>query len=254
MAIYVDLDFTKTASDDLIKAGIGDSLCYSTCNFDWLLSHLILKTPFDEEVFKILQPFQEELLNYQGNLRDEKFMQLLYEILIISGISMTICKGSYPASQGEHLIAHYLEMKYPKILEVHFHGLQIAVTTLSMIEIQEKFLKANELKLKNFDINLSYLINLFDKNEEVALNCRNELQQKNISNQKLIGINEDLKNTQKELLKVFISKEKILDIYKKFSLPQKPQDLEINQEIYEEALNNAFIIRNRLTSLDFIYQ
>ena len=42
LAIYCDLNILAAAPERLIKSGIGDSLCFSTCQFDWLLSHLIL--------------------------------------------------------------------------------------------------------------------------------------------------------------------------------------------------------------------
>ena len=37
-------------------------------------------------------------------------MRALARTLVLSGIGMTICGGSYPASQGEHLISHYIDM------------------------------------------------------------------------------------------------------------------------------------------------
>ena len=50
-----------------------------------------------------------------------------------------IGEGSYPASQGEHLIAHTMEMKHGSTLMESYHGEQIGVTTLcTMAEIQEE--------------------------------------------------------------------------------------------------------------------
>ena len=37
-------------------------------------------------------------------------IEALTRVLLLSGFGMTICGGSYPASQGEHLISHYIEM------------------------------------------------------------------------------------------------------------------------------------------------
>ena len=51
---------------------------------------------------------------------------------------MTLCGGSYPASQGEHLVSHYLDMfAQPKSL----HGEQVAVATLAMARLQERMLE-----------------------------------------------------------------------------------------------------------------
>ena len=53
------------------------------------------------------------------------------------GFGMTICGGSYPASQGEHLISHYVDMFAPAGCATLFHGEQMAVATLTMARLQE---------------------------------------------------------------------------------------------------------------------
>ena len=55
---------------------------------------------------------------------------------MVSGLAMQHCGSSMPASQGEHLIAHARELLFPD-LPSHFHGLEIAVTTLTMSRIQD---------------------------------------------------------------------------------------------------------------------
>ncbi len=64
-------------------------------------------------------------------------MRALARTLVLSGIGMTICGGSYPASQGEHLISHYIDMFAPADRGTYLHGEQVAVTTLTMARIQE---------------------------------------------------------------------------------------------------------------------
>ena len=46
---------------------------------------------------------------------------------MLSGFGMTICGGSYPASQGEHLISHHIEMMPPLGWEPALHGEQIVI-------------------------------------------------------------------------------------------------------------------------------
>ena len=50
-AVIADFDIIKNAPKRLIKAGIGDSLCFYGCWFDWYLSHQILGTRFDDKLF-----------------------------------------------------------------------------------------------------------------------------------------------------------------------------------------------------------
>ncbi len=250
-AIYFDLDVISKAPKNLIKAGIGDSLCYYSCHFDWLLSHLVAGTDFNVKVFEILKPLQEKLINFRGDITDRDFIELLCKILTVSGFTMYLCKGSYPASQGEHLIAHFLEMKYPEILKNYFHGEQIAITTLTMIGIQESFLKLRRLELKNNKVDLEYLKNLFNGDVHIANECLEEMKKKAFLKINLKKVNEDLDIIKKKLAKTTISKKKMLEIYDRFNLLQSNQDLKIANIFYKEAINNSHLIRNRLTTLDF---
>ena len=133
IAVFCDLGIIKSAPQNMIKAGLGDAMCFYSCWFDWYLSHLILQTKFDERPFKILEKKMEFLVkNYQKfSLGDEKFIKILIEILLLSGAGMTMAGGSYPASQSEHLIAHAIEMKFTKKMHDILHGNQIVVTTLT---------------------------------------------------------------------------------------------------------------------------
>ena len=99
-AIYLDLDLLINSPKRMIKAGIGDSICISTCKFDWLLSNLLLDSYYNEEAFDLISDLYQKLLNYDDKINDKNFIILLAKILINSGISMTISGGSYPASQS----------------------------------------------------------------------------------------------------------------------------------------------------------
>ncbi len=172
LAIFCDLDILSNSPIDLIKAGIGDSLCYYSCYFDWFLSHLILGTEFNEELFHILAPYQDQLIKYNKNhFRDKDFMKNLIEILIISGLTMYIGRGSYSASQSEHLIAHFLDMKYPDLMDKYFHGQKIAVTTITTMQKQNDFLQKNNFSFKSYDHNLDYFIKLFNLDRILAQEC-----------------------------------------------------------------------------------
>ena len=75
-------------------------------------------------------------------------MRALARTLVLSGLGMTICGGSYPASQGEHLISHYIDMFAPADRGDYFHGEQVAVATLTMARIQEEVLAAGPPRLQ----------------------------------------------------------------------------------------------------------
>ena len=88
-------------------------------------------------------------------------MRALARTLVLSGIGMTICGGSYPASQGEHLISHYIDMFAPAGRATYFHGEQVAVATLTMARIQEEVLAGGPPRLRAVAVTCAELQRLF---------------------------------------------------------------------------------------------
>lgn len=140
--IFCDLEVLAKAPKRLILSGLGDSLCRTTAQADWLLSHLLFKTAYNPLPFDLLKPYEYELFSNSDKLcsGDIGAIGLLIKTLLISGAGMVIAGGSYPASQAEHLIAHTMEMKYGSKLPETYHGEQIGVTTLIMAAIQRQFI------------------------------------------------------------------------------------------------------------------
>lgn len=140
VGVFCDLSIITAAPARLSKSGFGDSLARSTAQADWLLSHLLLGTEYKELPFTLLATLEPQLLeNARGIAKaDPQSIELLMQTLLLSGLGMTIAGGSYPASQGEHMIAHAYEMLSDD--DTSLHGEQIAVTTLMMAAMQERLL------------------------------------------------------------------------------------------------------------------
>ena len=242
---FFDINFLEKSPKRLIKSGIGDSICLNTCNFDWLLANFFTNKQYNIKIYNILKEKFDMLCN--SSYEDPKFMKILCQNLIYSGFAMTIFGSSDPASQSEHLMSHYLEMKYPKIAKNKFHGEHIAICCLIITKIQEKILKKNKINFKNPNLKLTQINKIFsDKN--IAESCYRQLQNKKIDNN---GMKQKLKQhwptLKNKLSKNFITTDKITKIYNKFDL--ETTDVE-NKKLYNEAKNNAFIIRDRFTCLD----
>jgi glycerol-1-phosphate dehydrogenase [NAD(P)+] len=129
----------------LILSGLGDALCRCTAQADWLLSHLLLGTPFREAPFRLLEPFERELFERAAGLTrgDSAAIALLMQSLIASGKGMVLAGGSYPASQGEHVLAHTVEFLHRsegREAPASYHGEQIGEMTLLMANLQRRIL------------------------------------------------------------------------------------------------------------------
>ncbi|MGQ0665300.1 MAG: iron-containing alcohol dehydrogenase, partial [Pseudomonadota bacterium] len=137
--IFFDLSILAAAPVRLIRAGLGDSLARATAQADWLLAHLVLGRPYRSAPFRLLAEEEEALFSAPEALiaGDLEAMAHLARTLVLSGFGMAVCGGSHPASQGEHLISHYMEMRCAPDLSEPLHGEQIGVTTLTMARLQE---------------------------------------------------------------------------------------------------------------------
>jgi len=138
---FFDLEVACRAPVPLIRAGIGECICRPTAQADWLLAHLLLDRPYREAPFALLAADEPELYAHSGAAvaGDLDTMARLVRLLVLSGLGMSLCGGSEPASQGEHMIAHYLEMMWPEP-EAAYHGEQTGVCAIAMAELQARLL------------------------------------------------------------------------------------------------------------------
>ena len=61
--VFMDLEVLAHAPARMIRAGLGDSLCRSTAQADWLLSHHLLGTPYRRAPFALLAQDESMLLD-----------------------------------------------------------------------------------------------------------------------------------------------------------------------------------------------
>ena len=146
--VFLDLGVLAAAPTRMIRAGLGDSICRPTAQADWLLSHLVLDRPYREVPFALLAADEPHLFGEAAALvrGDLAAIRALARTLVLSGFGMTLVGGSFPASQGEHLISHYLEMMRPPEIAEAFHGEQVGgVAALAMARLQDAMLARPEL-------------------------------------------------------------------------------------------------------------
>jgi len=67
---------------------------------------------------------------------DIAVMERLIRTLVLSGFGTPSMERAKPASQGEHLVSHYIDMLGDPERPLIYHGEQIGVTTLSVARLQ----------------------------------------------------------------------------------------------------------------------
>ncbi|WP_253299971.1 iron-containing alcohol dehydrogenase [Wolbachia endosymbiont of Chironomus riparius] len=245
-AIYIDIGIIANSPSRLTLSGFADFICRSTVQADWLLSHLLLNTEYNTLPFTLIYEMEQILLReYIGLAKNDiETVLILMEALLISGIGMVISGGSYSASQGEHIIAHAIEM----ITEDYslLHGEKIAVTSITMANLQEKILSMRNLNFKSFSTDIQSVKKYFNTKE-----CIQIFEQKQIIQQKVKKIIhqkwEDISFAIKQNL---LHVEHLQKIFTELSIPHLPEHLGWNKDQYHEIVSLAFATRDRFTFLD----
>lgn len=252
--VFMDLKVLAEAPVRMIRSGLGDSVCRSTAQADWLLSHFIFNDVYRQAPFDLLADDEEALFAEPEALLggDLEAMRRLARTLVLSGFGMTICGGSYPASQGEHLISHTLEMRPPPGWPEPFHGEQIAVTTCVMARLQERILNGPRPRLSPSKATKTSLLEYFGN--ETGTACWNEFQLKRATAARAEQINTRLERNwaeiQETISKICIAPDRIAATLSRAGAPVSFTDIGLSREFFASAIVHAREIRNRYTFLD----
>jgi glycerol-1-phosphate dehydrogenase [NAD(P)+] len=247
--------FMARAPSRLIAAGFGDAMARATAQTDWLMSHLVLGTPYRKAPFELLHEDEAAMILNASAVQkgDVGAVELLTRSLVMSGFGMTICGGSYPASQGEHLIAHYIDM-LGEGLPLAYHGEHIAITTLTMARMQERLLSQTSLQLTAVpETSADFTSRL---GEDLGASCWTAYAPKNFDSAARDRINANLRDwpdIRKQLRAAGRPSADIEAALLAVRAPTKPEDAGIPRAFYREAVVNARLIRDRFTSLDLAH-
>ncbi len=140
VAVLADVEVLAKAPARMLTSGYADLLSSFLANTDWRLANLIMDQSFSPIPGSIVYSAIDRCISAaegikEGNIRAVK---ILMESLILSGYSMAAAGSSAPASGGEHLISHYLDMvAYQNERHPALHGLQVALGTLLTSKLYE---------------------------------------------------------------------------------------------------------------------
>jgi len=250
---FFDLAVLAAAPKRMIRAGLGDSVCRATAQTDWLMSHLLLDTPYRQLPFDLLADEEPLLLDMAGDLvaGSIEAMRVLVRTLILSGLGTAIFGSSAPASQAEHLVSHYIDMLAPPTRPHVFHGEQVGVTTLSMARLQEALL-ASPPVLKADTVTEQEVIDHFGA--ELGRSVWPEFAAKRLDAVKADELNHRI-STQwtaisARLAQGFLPRARIEAVLQAAGGPTTPEGIHLDRGFYEAAVLHGREIRNRFTVLD----
>ena len=180
-------------------------------------------------------------------------MRALARTLVLSGLGMTICGGSYPASQGEHLISHYIDMFAPADRGDYFHGEQVAVATLTMARIQEEVLAAGPPTIAAVPDHRAPC-SRHRLGPDIGESCWREFEPKRLTAETAPPLTQRAARVWNDLCRrirrASIPATRLESIMKRAGGPTTPADIGLAPDFYAAAVRNARFLRDRYTFLD----
>jgi glycerol-1-phosphate dehydrogenase [NAD(P)+] len=250
---FFDLSVLAAAPVRLIRSGLGDSLCRATSQADWLLAHLLFGKPYRELPYALLAADEPVLFENAANLvaGSVEVMENLVRTLVLSGFGTAIIGNSQPASQGEHLISHFIDMFEPESRPLIYHGEQIGVTTLTMARLQRIMMESVPVLSPDTETLDDFVARY---GEELGRSCWDEFAQKRLDRQKTDRLNQKIADEwhsiRERIKAISLAPEYLEKVLRAAGAGTTPKDIHLPADFYARAVLHCRDIRNRFTFLD----
>ena len=126
--IYVHPEVIRLAPIKLRQAGLCDVLAKSVSDIDWQIESLLFGGNYCALPSAIVAESESSYMGHPEGIvqGSEKAIMGLFTGLLVSGVAMSLAGSSAPASGGEHLISHFLDMRASLTKRTpELHGLQV---------------------------------------------------------------------------------------------------------------------------------
>jgi len=242
-----DLEVLAAAPLRLIRAGAGDALCRPTVEMDAFLGHRLVGSPFRERWFEIQREAEEAFMASLAGMsrREREAIERLVVLLLTGSLAMWMAGSSLPASQGEHAIAHALDLLAAPD-PPWFHGEAVAVATHSMAALQQEMLQRREPP-RLCPVSPSH--HPAPRAEATAPGSWPMLTDPAAVARLEAALAEAWPALRRRFRAAGRSAQACSELFARAAIPHRPRDLGIAEEDYERALFLAPFIRDRLSFL-----
>lgn len=135
---------------EMTAAGLGDAMAKSVSSADWYLNHVLFGDYYCRSSVALTADIEPLYADHPGELaaRNGRAISALFEALLLTGAAMTLAETSAPASGGEHLISHSLDMMAGLDGRGHdLHGRQVGVASVLSAELWRRVLEVESPRL-----------------------------------------------------------------------------------------------------------
>ncbi|MFO7975628.1 MAG: iron-containing alcohol dehydrogenase [Candidatus Hydrogenedentota bacterium] len=264
MGVFADPEVVATAPQRMAAAGVADFLSKCSSASDWRTAHLLRNEYYSPKAMEFYEGTVEKMLETAPGVgrAEPEALAVALEALLLSGLSMLAAGSSSPASGGEHLLSHYLDMKSALYGSPHdLHGAQVGVGTIHCLGLWEQILSLDPDALEP-----DALVEVQPSDDEirawteedwgpaVAAEVLAQWREKALPPDKLreeiARFTSKFQALQEGVWRDYVPSDTVAWAIRAAGGPVTAEELDAPTEEFEKAVKRARFIRNRFTVLD----
>ncbi len=252
--VFFDLGVVSKCPKRLIAAAFADVVCRTTSQVDWLASHLLFGTAYDETAYTLLAYDEEAMIASAEKIVSGDFeaLAMLTRIAALMGLATSFTGTTHVGSMAEHMISHYIDMFAGKNHPHTSHGEQVGVATLTMSRLQNQILLADQPPV--FEPTNIPVDDLRARFGLTAVEMITQTERKALDRRKADVLNEKLQaewpRITERLRAVMLPHNTLYEAMKKAGCQLTGADLGLDPEFYRDAVRYSRFIRDRFSFLD----
>lgn len=252
VAVLAQPQVIENAPFEMTAAGFGDTIAKFQSNCDWIMNHFLFDEYYCEFCASLIDGIEQKLQNPEDiRARKPDAIATLFEALFCSGLAMTLVGTSAPASGGEHLLSHTLDMaSFVQGREYDLHGRQVGLGVILSSLLYEHILQRDRLQLGDLPDDID---ETFWKQPHVIEAVREQYQQKQQSIKQVKDKLSDPAQWQilrNKLKKAVRTPQQIKQWLTQAGAACRPEDIGCSQDQLSEAIAHMHEIRKRFTIVD----
>ena len=219
---------------------------------DWRVNHILFDEfycPFCADLIREIEPIYMQAPEAIAQGRPEG-LKALYEAILLTGFSMTMAGTSAPASAGEHLISHTLDMMAARDGTHHdLHGRQVGLGTLFCAALYQEIFRHHPGRFRD---GLTRTEPAFWKGFADAVETKHALKRRR-QIQAAERLNREpalWDRLAREAGALCCPPETVLNVLRQGGAAWRLQDIGVSREHVIEAVNHAHELRERYTVLE----
>jgi glycerol-1-phosphate dehydrogenase [NAD(P)+] len=256
VAVLAEPSVIEQAPAEMTAAGFADTIAKHFSKVDWLLNNFLFGEYYCNYCADLLNGIEGSYIETPEKLRarDPKTIQGLFEALFLTGISMTMVGTSIPASGGEHLLSHVLDMTADINNQGHcLHGLQVGLGTIVSAALYERILAIKEPKIQKMPENID--TSYWQKEGLIeSIKAQYTSKQGSIKTAAAVIAHQQIwEQLRNKLRPIVMSPLKTKDLLNRAGAADSIKALGLSRQRIEQALLHTHEIRSRFTVIDLAW-